>query len=170
MEYFEIFNINGKLLGRELRSEVHEKGFWHRCVNILIQRSNGDVIIQLRSKNKDVCPDAWDFSVCEHLQTGETYLEAAVRGLKEELSIEKCPLRPAGSEYLFTLEIPELQIRDNEFQQTFFAEYDGPVHLDHNEVAAIRWISIEKLQKELPEQPSRFTPWFKQFLNRDLPF
>ncbi len=56
MEYFEIFNEQGKLLRSAPRGEVHEKGYWHKAVNIIIQRSNDDLIIQLRSKNKDDWP------------------------------------------------------------------------------------------------------------------
>ncbi len=170
MEYFEIFNEQGKLQGTAPRREVHEKGYWHKAVNIIIQRSNDDLIIQLRSKNKDVWPDAWDFSVCEHLQPGESFEEAAIRGLHEELGIEKCTLIPIDPICISKVENQDLKLKDFEFQQCFTAKYDGPFSLDDDEVAAIRWISPGQLKKEMSQKSKQFTPWFREFMNSEMIF
>ena len=42
-----------------------------------------------RSDGKKVCPGLWDVSVAEHCQPGETYEDAALRGMEEELGLEK---------------------------------------------------------------------------------
>jgi isopentenyldiphosphate isomerase len=60
----------------------------------------GDVLLQRRSDDKALEAGCWDLSCAEHLSTGETYLQGAIRGLREELGIEAAAeqlqrLRPA---------------------------------------------------------------------------
>ena len=46
-------------------------------------------LIRLHKRLTSVCNQSlWDLSCAEHLQVGETQIEAAVRGLKEELGLD----------------------------------------------------------------------------------
>jgi isopentenyl-diphosphate delta-isomerase len=164
MEYFEVFDESGELKGTAPREEVHAAGYWHRCSNILVQRSNGDLLIQLRAEDKDVFPGTWDFSVCEHLKPGEQFPEAAIRGLAEELDITDCTVEPITGVYRSEIADPDGKIRDNEFQQCFLARYDGPVKLDKEEVSDFTYISPEQLKIELKQGNRRFTPWLVHFI------
>lgn len=55
----------------------------------VIHDSEGRRLCQRRltACRKLIGPGQWDVSVAEHLQPGESYREAAVQGLKEELGI-----------------------------------------------------------------------------------
>lgn len=107
-EMFEIFDSNMKYLGLERRSVgsywsanfarigsgrhrsqklllVHQKGYYHRSVNVFVFNSAGQLLLQRRAAIKDICPNLWDLSCAEHVQPQEPYIEGAARGLKEEL-------------------------------------------------------------------------------------
>lgn len=53
----------------------------------------GSILLQRRSKKKALEGGCWDLSCAEHVSAGESYLQAAVRGLREELGIHVTPDR-----------------------------------------------------------------------------
>src|SRR5690348_11391125 len=114
-ETFEILDEAGRPIGIAPRSEVHARGLWHRAAHVFLFRSDGRLVLQRRQSTKDVCPDALDLSVAEHLKAGESYAEGAARGLREELGIRNVDLEELGEPLRFKLDQPP--IKDYEFQQ-----------------------------------------------------
>ena len=163
-ELFETYDADGAPLGLVLRSEVHRLGLWHRATNVLLFDGGGRLYIQRRAAGKDVWPNAWDVSVGEHLQPGETFETAAHRGLAEELSVRGVVLTPLGEMVREQIKIPELNVHDCEMQQSFRGDYDGPIKLDPAEVAAVRRVSLADLAAEIAARPNDFTPWLRSRL------
>ena len=159
-ELFDIYDEIGRWLGKMPRDQVHRSGAWHRAVNVFLFNSEGDLLIQQRALAKDVCPLKWDLSVAEHLQPGESYLDAAHRGIKEELSLRCGELSPLGSPTTHQLVLPEQNLKNCEFTQCYRGEVNGEVNLDPVEVADWRYVGITDLCEQLRSTPSRFTPWF----------
>lgn len=159
-EKFEILDDAGKPIGIATRSQVHARGLWHRAAHVFLFRSDGRLVLQRRQSSKDVCPDAWDLSVAEHLMPGESYADGAVRGLREELGLGPIPLHALGEPLRFKLDLPAKRIRDYEFQQIFRGEFDGPLSPDPAEVAAVLEIELPALEREIRNNPGGFTPWF----------
>ena len=87
-EIFDLVDDSGNIIGSEKRSIVHAKGLLHRAVYVWVFNSSRHLLIQQRSPLKSIGPNLWDLSVAEHLTQGETYLQAAIRGLSEELGIK----------------------------------------------------------------------------------
>ena len=162
-EPITIYDQHGQKLGVRSRAEVHRTGLWHRAVNVLLFRSDGRLVVQQRSKNKDVCPGLWDLSVAEHLTPGETDAQAALRGLHEELGLQDVAVTPVGEELTATLTAPG--IHDQEFQQTFQATSDQPLQFDPVEVAAVDEVTMPSLINAIAEAPERYTPWFQRVLS-----
>ncbi len=80
MEYFEIVNEQGEVIGKAPRSECHgNPALVHRAVHVLVFNKKGELLLQLRSKDKDIQPGKWDTSVGGHLGVGESYQQAALR-------------------------------------------------------------------------------------------
>ena len=159
-EQFDTFSETGERLGTEYRSIVHREGIWHRASNVFVFFPDGRLLIQRRQFSKDICPGAWDVSAAEHLKPGETCEEGALRGLEEELGISGVTLEICGEVVKTRLELPELGVRDFEFQQSFRTTYAGPVTLDPDEVLEVRLIELQALEKEMAQDPVKFTPWF----------
>lgn len=164
VELFETFDDDGRPQGLVPRNEVHRRGLWHRASNVFLFDRDGCLYLQRRSARKDVWPNAWDLSVGEHLQPGETFEQAAHRGLAEELDVRGVTLAPLGEVVRGCIEIPELQIRDCEFQQTFRGVYDGPITANPEEVSDLRRITMSELAASVAATPDDFTPWLRSRL------
>ena len=161
-EQFEIFSEAGDLLGQMARSRVHAQGHWHKSAHIFLFASTGGLYLQLRAADKDLYASLWDYSVGEHLQPGESYLQGALRGLSEELGISGIDLEPLGQVQQSRSVLPEA--RDFELQQAFRGTWDGPVHADRGEVEDVKIVDLISLSKWIERSPGDFTPW----LLRDL--
>ena len=63
-ELLELFDEkNEQSIRLEKRSIVHREGLLHRTVNVMLFNSKGELLIQKRKDDKDVCPGLWDISV-----------------------------------------------------------------------------------------------------------
>lgn len=157
-ELFQTYDETGRAGPLVARSRVHREGLWHRAANVLLFRPNGTLILQQRAASKDVCPGRWDLSAAEHLKPGETFIEAAARGLIEELGLHGVELEPACSERRQVFEADG--VLDREMQQTFRGATDASVVPDPAEVADVREVSLTLLAEEMDLAPEQFTPWF----------
>jgi len=163
-EEFEIFDTDGALIGRLPRSRVHAEGQWHKSAHVFLFNSVGRLWVQRRAADKDICGGLWDYSVGEHLRPGESYLQAAHRGLEEELGLRDVALLRFGAIQRARNELPELGILDCELQQAFKGVHDGPLLPDSVEVAEVRVVSPAALEDWIATEPDQFTPWFRRDL------
>jgi isopentenyl-diphosphate delta-isomerase len=158
-EYFDTYTSAGVKRAPMQRGDVHSHGIWHRAVNVMLYRSNGELVLQQRAASKRVCPRAWDLSVAEHLQVGESWVAAAHRGLAEELGLHCVALVACGPEIQQRYHDPAKAIRNYEFQRCFRGVSDAKITIDPTEVAGIRSIDLKQLKQEIAEAPTTFTPW-----------
>ena len=86
-EIFDVVDRNDVVIGEATRFQVHhEKSLIHRSITVLVF-SNGRLLLQKRSMTKDTYPGYWTSSCTGHVLKGQTYKEAALRELEEELGI-----------------------------------------------------------------------------------
>lgn len=160
-ELFATFDGDGNPTGLVPRSRVHREGHWHRAANVFLFRSDGRLLLQRRRANKDVWPGAWDLSAAEHLKPGESYLQGALRGLREELGVENVSLEALDGVLESCVVDEKSGVRDCELQQAFRVVFDGPVWPDPDEVAGTALYTIEELAGAFARRPHDFTPWFR---------
>lgn len=156
MEWLDIVDINDKVVGKETRDVIHAKGHLHRSTHIVLNNSKGEVFVQLRSKNKDVGAGLWDTSAAGHVDSGESYLQCAVRELEEELGVI---LEQAALEFIIQLQ-PE-ERTGFEFTQVFRVVSDQAIVLQSEEVDDGRWLAPQALSQWIEESPEQFTDVFK---------
>jgi isopentenyldiphosphate isomerase len=165
-ERFETFDDDGRPLGLHPRRTVHAHGLWHKSAHVFLFNADGALYVQRRSATKDLFPGRWDFSVGEHLEPRETYLQAAVRGLAEELGVTGVALERLGGVTRWSCRVPELGVFDQELQQAFRGCYDGALVPDPSEVAAVETVTLSRLASWTRRHPDAFTPWFLHELQR----
>lgn len=161
-ELLEVCSEDNEVIGLERRSVVHSKGLRHRAVYCVVTNGKGQILLQQRSPNKQIGPGQWDLSLAEHLAPGETYRQAAARGLAEELGIDCDPRAlqgPMTPNHARKLEIPG-KFCDSEFVECYrLAAYDGPLDPDDDEVFSIQWTSLQQLKQHAASSSSTYTPW-----------
>jgi len=159
-ELFQTYDDQGVALELVERKQVHKTGLWHRSSVVCLFHPDGRMYVQRRAACKDLYENLLDLSLGEHLIPGETHIEAAHRGLHEELGITGIELEPIGSERRVITELPEQGVRDFEFQQAYRGVYEGKMRLDAEEVSEVCLFSIEHLAALIEHEPETLTPWF----------
>ena len=129
-EVFCVVDRDDNVLGYRTRAECHaDPSLIHRSVSIVVETSEG-LLFQRRSPRKDSSPGCWDVACSGHVDGGETYLEAAVRELAEEIGYAGPP-----PEHLATI-ITELP-GETEMAAIFRLVADGPFRLLLPEVVGL---------------------------------
>ncbi|MGB0387849.1 MAG: NUDIX hydrolase [Ardenticatenaceae bacterium] len=156
-EYFDVVDENNVVVGQEKRRMVHETGGWHRGSHVFLFTPEGRLVIQRRSRTKDLFPGAIDCSVSEHLQVGESYFDGAIRGLQEELGLQPLPLRRL------------LQFKmnygpnDNMISELYEAVcHDQSLTIDLRETEEIAYHTIPEIEEMMTSGQVPFAPWFVQ--------
>lgn len=91
-ELLDLVDKNDNVIGTIWRSKANKlnesKAGYIRAATALIQNENGELWIPRRTSNKRIAPNGLDSSMQEHVGSGESYIEATVRGFKEELNLD----------------------------------------------------------------------------------
>ena len=64
---------------QKMKSYAHKAGLWHRTAHIWIYNSKGNILLQLRAKEKLLYPDMWDISAAGHVSAGEDPTTSGLR-------------------------------------------------------------------------------------------
>jgi len=159
-ELLDIVDDQDRVIGKELRSMAHARGSQHRGVHLFLFRQDGKLLVQKRSPDRTASPSALDCSVSEHVKAGESYLEAAMRGMKEEMGLDGIPVDP-----LVTFKM-KYGPGDNEISTLFRGIVDPAlVKFDPLEVEQIGYYDLEELGGMIRGGRHEFCSWFVQILN-----
>ena len=110
-------------------------------------------IITKRAPTKKTHPNLFDTASCGHVRAGESYEDAAIRELAEELGVT-CQLQLVTKKFTDMVhEGKPLQF----FTGVFLGEYDGELTLNE-ELSEYQKMSYEELEKLMETQPESFVP------------
>lgn len=156
-ELIDHVDKNGNVLRQITRGEAYQKGYLHPVVNILIVNSDGKIYLQRRSAKKSAFPFFWDISAAEHVASGESWQNAATRGLKEELSINT-KLRLLRPKHIQKSKFEKngKYIKEYELVEMYGGLYDGNIKIDKDEVLEGRFVTLDDLSNF---DTGNFTPW-----------
>ena len=153
-EIFDVVDADDVVTGTASRGDVHAQRLVHRAVHVFVFNKRGDLLLQKRSRLKDMCPGLWDSSVSGHLDTGEAYDAAAMRELEEEMGIvpetppEEIARIAPGAETGW------------EHVRLYRARHDGALRYPAAEVDAAAWFPLAEVAAWVAGCPSDFAPGF----------
>lgn len=150
MEYLYIVDENDNVLDSKPRHEVTSED---RCRIVLLWVTNekGEVLLAKRSNTKKTFPGLWSYAVTGAVSHPESYEQAVIREMEEELGIRNVE--------------PILHIKMNRdfsqgkcIAQTFRVEIPSSYELvpDPEEVSGIMWVEVPKLLEIIKERPEEF--------------
>jgi isopentenyldiphosphate isomerase len=158
-ELLDIINNDDIIITQQMRSVVHRQGLLHRGVHIFLVTPDGRLLVQKRSQQRDNFPLALDCSVSEHVKASEDYLQAAMRGLREELGLLRAELHPLVKFQM------SYGVNDEEISLLYESTVDPAlVQFDPEEVDAIAYYSLDELATMIRNGETVFCTWFIQLI------
>lgn len=158
-ELLDVVNDEDAVTGQSMRSVVHQRGLLHRGVHVFLFNEKGEMLIQKRSADRSNSPSLLDCSVSEHVKAGESYLEAAVRGLKEEMGVEGISLTRRGKIQM------EYGVNDFEISEIYEGQLNGTsVQFDPVEIAEVGFMSLDAIRRGISEEGEKYCYWFVELM------
>ncbi|WP_149240451.1 isopentenyl-diphosphate Delta-isomerase [Dyadobacter sp. 32] len=157
-DHVVLVNEQDDQIGLMQKLEVHQKGILHRAFSVFIFNSNHELLLQQRALGKYHSEGLWSNTCCSHPLPGETTAEAAVRRLDEEMGIT-APLNFLYS-FIYNAELDN-GLTEHELDHVFWGMSDDLPVINTTEVGNYKYIAISELQKDLLENPDRYTEWLK---------
>ncbi len=141
-------------IGSEIRSIVHKKKLFHRSIHVLIFNLEEKIYLQKRGLMKDESPGLWACSVSGHVDYGETYDEACIREIEEEVGITVT----STPKKIFKLDASD--ITGNEFSWVYaMITKEEPIPKPV-EIEIGQWFPLEKLDDFISSNKSNIAPLF----------
>jgi isopentenyldiphosphate isomerase len=134
----------------------------HRIVAVWIVNNSGQVLIAQRAHTMQNQPGVWGPAAAGTVAAGEDYAVTARRELAEEVGLTGVALRQVGK---FST---DRHFGECRMCAVFVGTYNGDIgqlQLQSEEVAAIRWVTVEDLRTELADRPQDFVINMQQVID-----
>ena len=138
MEIVDLVDRENRVVGAAPRERVRRENLLHRGVGILVKNSRGEVYVHRRTSSKDVFPSMYDMFVGGMVSQGESYDEAALREVAEELGVVG-PIPQRLFTYLYEGPLNRSWI------EIYHVVWDGPIRHQPEEVEWGTWLPESQL-------------------------
>lgn len=154
-----------KPIGQAEKLLAHQKNWLHRAFSIFIFKMEDQpkLLLQQRAGHKYHSPLLWTNTCCSHPRPQETTIAAAKRRLQEELGFTT-ELYHTGH-FIYNAHFSN-GLSEHELDHVFIGKISDSkvITLNSEEVAAIKWVTIEELKVDYHLHPEKYTPWLMQAL------
>ncbi|MCH1517520.1 MAG: isopentenyl-diphosphate Delta-isomerase [Flavobacteriaceae bacterium] len=158
-----LVNEQDEPIGLMPKMEAHEKAMLHRAFSVFVFNAKGELMLQQRALHKYHSPGLWTNTCCSHQRDGETNLAAGARRLQEEMGF----VVPLKELFSFIYKAPfDNGLTEHELDHVMVGHSETVPHINEDEVAAWKWMSMDAIANEMKEHPERYTEWFKIIFDR----
>lgn len=151
-----LVDADDREVGLAEKWEAHRTGVLHRAFSVFVFDDAGRVLLQRRARGKYHSGGLWTNTCCGHPLPGESVADGARRRLREEMGIDVA-LSPAAR-FTYRAEL-EGGMVEHEIDHVLTGTWSGSPSPDPAEVEAWRWIAPAELEREMGDDPARFTAW-----------
>lgn len=161
MELVDRVDKNDNIIGQTTKEDAHKNAYIHRVSAVFCFDSTGRLLVQHRKKD-----GLFDHSVGGHVGLGESYDNAAVREMQEELGILK-KLKKVGTFYGNELapRNPSIDHFFGLFEAILSDEDMKSITLAPAEVEKIIPMEMEGISKDMNTNPTKYTFGFMRTFN-----
>jgi isopentenyl-diphosphate Delta-isomerase len=162
MDNIIIVDEHDNAIGTMEKMEAHRKGVLHRAFSILLFNSNGEVLLQKRSRSKYHSGGLWTNTCCSHPLPNESIYEATRRRLKHEMGIDIQP--EFAFKFIYKTNLDQNLI-EHELDHVFIGTFDGIPDINEDEVEDWKFMNLHSIRKDMKQSPEIYTAWFKLIVN-----
>ncbi len=148
-----VVDNDNNIIGAEYMMDAIKQGMIRRSSRVCVFNESGQLLVQQRGRHV-LKPLLLDLSAAGHVDSDESYEQAAYRELEEELGLTN-----------ITLETIVISIRTTDFFSAVYKTVipdNTPINFESEEIEAVFWYDINTLDSQLISEPERFTPAFKE--------
>ena len=157
-EYVVLVDKDDNPIGTMEKMEAHLDAVLHRAFSVFIFNGKGELLLQQRAAHKYHSPLLWTNTVCSHPRSGETTIDAAHRRIVEEMGMD-CEFKEVFS-FLYRADVGQGLI-EHEFDHVFIGTSDIKPVINPDEVETWKYVKLEWLEKDVVDNQSKYTEWFK---------
>ena len=176
MGLLDIVDKEDNIIGEAEFMEAHEKGLRHRSVQVFVFKSldykkfnrqyemmeNSELLVAQLSRNRKAAALKLGPSVGGHVKKGQSYLDAAIEELKEELfyEIEYPTGIELGKVGDFINDSDDGWKKNRENSALYATYYEGPFSPDPKETEKIFWQPSWEIYEDMKRHPDKYTSTF----------
>jgi len=145
--------------GTAPRTEVHTTSTpLHLAFSCYLLDEDGRVLLTRRAVSKQTFAGVWTNSFCGHPRPHEPMEDAVHRYAERELGTSLRDLRCVLPTFRYRA-VDASGIVENELCPVFVAVIDGPIEPSPDEVAQMRWMTVDELDDAVAAAPWALSPW-----------
>ena len=153
-----LVNEQDQIVGVLDKTQAHVTGSLHRAFSVFILNSADQLLLQRRALTKYHSKGLWSNTCCGHPRPGETIGEASGRRLLEEMGFQT-DLRKL---FDFTYYAPlDEGLIEHEFDHVMIGRFEDAPKPNSDEVMEWKWVDLMVVSKELEDNPTHYTYWFR---------
>lgn len=150
---------NDNMTGVMEKLQAHAEARLHRAVSVFIVNSGGEWILQKRALDKYHSQGLWTNTCCTHPAPGESAHDSARRRLREEMGLD-CELTELFS-FIYREDVGN-GLTEHEYDHVFAGVTDAIPAINRDEVVEWRATDFVSLKKDIENNPSAYTVWFRK--------
>jgi 8-oxo-dGTP pyrophosphatase MutT (NUDIX family) len=153
---FDLVDSEDRFVRRGTRSDAARHGLWRRAVHIFVFNNRGELLVCRRPDHLRAYPGLFTSSAGGRVESGETYADAAIRELSEELAVHG-RLRDVG---MFEVENHD----HGQVRHRLFVTEAESFRPDPDEIASCSFVGVSELIDLVGQYPDRYAEPFRRAL------